>query len=196
MKGILGIKQDMTQIFREDGNVIPVTLVDTSGCFVCGEKKVGKDGYSSVILGLGLKKHPTKPEKGKYKKLGTPRFIKEMGDIENTSIGEKISPEIFSIGEKVNVWGVSKGKGFTGVVKRWGFHGGPRTHGQSNTERHGGSIGSGTTPGNVKKGKKMPGRSGGDNIIVKNLEVISFEINYTIHSFYSSTLMSYSNNSS
>jgi large subunit ribosomal protein L3 len=175
MKGILGIKKDMTQIFREDGNVIPVTLIDTEGCFVCAEKKSKTDGYNATVLGIGLKKHPTKPEKGKYKKLHTPQFAREFGKIEEVTVGDKILSNIFEVGEKVNISGVSKGKGFTGVVKRWGFHGGPRTHGQSDKERHGGSIGSGTTPGNVKKGKKMPGRSGGDKIIVKNLEIVEIK---------------------
>ena len=180
MKGILGIKKDMTQVFREDGNVIPVTLIDTEGCFVCAEKNEKRDGYNATVLGLGVKKHPTKPEKGKYKKMYTPQFSKEIGVLENISIGDKISCNIFTIGEKVNIAGVSKGKGFTGVVKRWGFHGGPRTHGQSDKERHGGSIGSGTTLGNVKKGKKMPGRSGGDKIIVKNLEIIDIKDNILV----------------
>lgn len=170
----------MTQIFRENGVVVPVTLIDTTDCVVCQEKNIEKDGYKSVVLGLGVKKHPTKPEKGKYKNLRTPMFVKEVGEIDNVKLNDKIEASVFEIGEKVNVWGISKGKGFAGVIKRWGFAGGPRTHGQSDKERHGGSIGSGTTPGRVVKGKKMPGRMGGDKIVVKNLEIVDIKENILV----------------
>jgi large subunit ribosomal protein L3 len=173
MKGILGIKQDMSQIFKESGEVVPITLIDTSDCFLCYEKD-----ENVKILGLKIKKNPNKPEIGKYKKVKkVPRFAKEFRGLENLSLGDKVEPNIFEVGEKVKVSGVSKGKGFAGVVKRWGFAGGPKTHGQSDKHRHGGSIGSGTTPGNVKKGKKMPGRSGNYRKTIKNIEVVGVKDN-------------------
>ncbi len=190
MRTILGIKKDMTQVFGENGTVYPVTLIDTSMCVVCGFKKSEKDGYNSVILGLLNKKNPKKPEIGKFKNLKSqdskspgpknlglkvPKYIKEVGDIGNVEYGDKILSSIFTVGEKVEVYGTTKGKGFAGVVKRWGFHGGPKTHGQSDKERHPGSIGSGTTPGNVKKGKKMGGRMGQDKVTVKGLEIIDIK---------------------
>lgn len=190
MRTILGIKKDMTQIFGENGIVYPVTLIDTSMCVVCGFKKSEKDGYDSAILGLLNKKNPKKPEIGKFKNLKSqdsksqgpknqglkvPKYIKEVGDIGNVEYGDKILSSIFTVGEKVEVYGTTKGKGFAGVVKRWGFHGGPKTHGQSDKERHPGSIGSGTTPGNVKKGKKMGGRMGQDKVTVKGLEIVDIK---------------------
>ncbi len=183
MRTILGIKKDMTQTFGENGTVYPVTLIDTSKCFVCGFKKNDKDGYDSVILGLLDKKNPKKPEIGKFKnlkgskKLGlkVPKYIKEVGNIDDVKYGDKVLSSIFNVGEKVEVYGTTKGKGFAGVVKRWGFHGGPKTHGQSDKERHPGSIGSGTTPGNVKKGKKMGGRMGQEKVTVKGLEIIDIK---------------------
>ncbi|MHB8442857.1 MAG: 50S ribosomal protein L3 [Patescibacteria group bacterium] len=178
MRTILGIKKDMTQTFGENGTVYPVTLIDTSKCVVCGFKKNDKDGYDSVILGLLDKKNPKKPEIGKFKNLKVlkvPKYIKEVGKIDDVQYGDKILSSIFNVGEKVEVYGTTKGKGFAGVVKRWGFHGGPKTHGQSDKERHPGSIGSGTTPGNVKKGKKMGGRMGQEKVTVKGLEIIDIK---------------------
>ncbi len=174
MKAIIAQKKEMTQVFDEDGKVVPVTIVDVNEVYMIGKKDEEKDGYQAIILGKGKKKNANKPEVGKYKKLGfVPNFIKEIRDTdveleENT----KIDATMFENGEVISVTGDTKGKGFQGVVKRWNFHGGPKTHGQSDRWRAPGSIGSGTTPGRVYKGKKMAGRMGGNQITVKNLEIV------------------------
>lgn len=173
MNAILGLKKDMTQVFDKTGKSIPVTLVDIANCRVVGLKTLEKDGYNAVKLGLGIKRNTNKVETGKYKGMSVPKFVKEVKMEELPKVGEKVETDIFELGDKVTIISTSKGKGFMGVVKRWGFHGnGNRTHGQSNTQRHAGSIGSGTTPGRVYKGKKMAGRMGSDRVTVKNLEVV------------------------
>ncbi len=164
----------MTQIFDEEGSVVPVTIVDVNDVYVVGKKDSEKDGYKATILGKGRKKNANKPEVGKFKKLGfVPNFIKELKDFD-TEVEEnrKLDATIFQTGDKITVTGVSKGKGFQGVMKRWNFHGGPKTHGQSDRWRAPGSIGSGTTPGRVYKGKKMAGRVGAEQVTVKNLRVV------------------------
>ncbi|MCL4392852.1 50S ribosomal protein L3 [Patescibacteria group bacterium] len=176
MKAILGLKQDMTQLFSEEGKVVPVTLVDTTDCFVCGIRDKEKDGYNATILGLKKKRKPLKLENAKYRDSFVPMYVKEVPFIDDRKIKDKLDANMFDIGEKVVITGISKGKGFAGVVKRWNFAGGPRTHGQSNKERHGGSIGAGTTPGRVYKGKKMGGRMGGDTKTVK-MKVIDIKDN-------------------
>jgi large subunit ribosomal protein L3 len=192
---ILGEKSQQKQVFAEDGSRWPVTLVKTNNCFVIGIKTKEKDGYFSVKLGFKEGKNIKNPVKGELKKAGikTPlRFLKEIRldrfkDInvveedkkiglqiadKKIFIGDLVNPiEIFKKGDKINVSGQSKGKGFQGVVKRHGFKGGPKTHGQSDRWRAPGSIGQSTTPGRVYKGKKMAGRMGGDRITVRNLEV-------------------------
>lgn len=174
MKALLAQKREMTQIYDEDGAVIPVTILDVSDVYVIGIKNSEKDGYDATILGKGKKKNANKPEVGKYKKLGfVPNYIKEIRDLVlETDENSKLTVSLFKNGEIVSVTGSSKGKGFQGVMKRWNFHGGPKTHGQSDRWRAPGSIGSGTTPGRVYKGKKMAGRMGGEQVTVKNLEVV------------------------
>lgn len=174
MKALLAQKREMTQIYDEDGAVIPVTILDVSDVYVIGIKNSDKDGYNATILGKGKKKNANKPEVGKYKKLGfVPNYIKEIRDLVlETDENSKLTASLFQNGEIVSVTGSSKGKGFQGVMKRWNFHGGPKTHGQSDRWRAPGSIGSGTTPGRVYKGKKMAGRMGGEQVTVKNLEVV------------------------
>jgi large subunit ribosomal protein L3 len=174
MKALLAQKREMTQIYDEDGAVVPVTILDVSDVYVIDIKNTDKDGYNATILGKGKKKNANKPEVGKYKKLGfVPNYIKEIRDlILETDEHSKLTASLFKNGEIVSVTGSSKGKGFQGVMKRWNFHGGPKTHGQSDRWRAPGSIGSGTTPGRVYKGKKMAGRMGGEQVTVKNLEVV------------------------
>ncbi|HRN86238.1 MAG TPA: 50S ribosomal protein L3 [Candidatus Dojkabacteria bacterium] len=174
MKALLAQKREMTQIYDEDGAVIPVTILDVSDVYVIGIKNSDKDGYNATILGKGKKKNANKPEVGKYKKLGfVPNYIKEIRELVlEIDENSKLTVSQFKNGEIVSVTGSSKGKGFQGVVKRWNFHGGPKTHGQSDRWRAPGSIGSGTTPGRVYKGKKMAGRMGGEQVTVKNLEVV------------------------
>lgn len=174
MKALLAQKREMTQIYSEDGSVIPVTILDVSDVYVIDTKNAEKDGYNATILGKGKKKNANKPEVGKYKKLGfVPNYIKEIKDLVlETEENSKLSASLFENGEIVSVTGSSKGKGFQGVMKRWNFHGGPKTHGQSDRWRAPGSIGSGTTPGRVYKGKKMAGRMGSEQVTVKNLRVV------------------------
>jgi len=178
MKALIGIKKEMTQIFNDEGIVVPVTLIMVKDVIIAARKSKEKDGYEALVLGMGKKKHGTKAELGKYKTLGyVPEFVKETkisGTEKNSNldVGSRLAPDIFAVNEKVDVMGISKGKGFQGVVKRWHFKGGPHTHGQSDRERHPGSIGQRMTPGRVFKGKKMGGRMGGEIKTVKNLRVV------------------------
>ncbi len=172
MKFILGKKIGMTQIFNEKGKVIPVTIVEAGPCFVTQIKTKDKDGYEAVQIGFIRKlKKIKKTEKGKEFK-----YLREFR-IENPQqykLGDEINVSIFKEGEKVKVSGISKGKGFAGVVKRWGFAGKSTSHGVKHEVRTPGSIG-GTTPPRVIKGRKMPGRMGGQRVTIKNLEIIKID---------------------
>jgi large subunit ribosomal protein L3 len=190
MKGILGKKVGMTQIFDERGEVIPVTVIEAGPCYVTQKKTVEDDGYAAVQLGFGevLERRLTRGQRGhlglipsregkKRKQLtGAPplRYIREMRG-EDTQVyeeGQKVDVSIFAVGDRVDVVGDSKGRGTAGVVKRHGFRGGPRTHGQSDRLRRAGAIGSGTTPGRVYKGMRMAGRMGASRVTASNLEVV------------------------
>ncbi len=182
MKFTIGTKKEMTQIFADDGKVLPVTLVDVSNVVIAGIKTLEKDGYNAIVLGKDIKKKANKAETQKYKELGfVPKKVVEFRveslDGLDLTVGQKVEYEI-ETGNKINVIGISKGKGFAGVVKRWGFKGGPKTHGQSDRWRAPGSIGSGTTPGRVYKGKKMGGRMGGDRKTVENLLLVGKDDQY------------------
>lgn len=173
MKGILGIKVRSTQLFSEEGKRLPITEVKAGPCVVVQIKQDEKDGYKAVKVGIGEKKARIK---GATKKA--PLFIKEIrtDDVSNFKVGSELKVnEIFKVGEEVKVTGWSKGKGFAGVVKRWHFKGGPRTHGQSDRERAPGSIGQTTTPGRVFKGKKMAGHMGLDRVTVKGLKIVAID---------------------
>lgn len=176
MKFILGKKLEMTQVFKED-KVIPVTLIESGPNFVTQVRTKEKDGYEAVQLGFGTKKEKNikKPQKGHLKNLGNLRWLREFR-IENPElkIGDEINVSTFASGDKVNVVAISKGKGFQGVVKRHGFHGGPKSHGQKDRHRAPGSIGS-SFPEHVFKGMRMAGRMGGDRVTVKNLEVVEVD---------------------
>ncbi|MDD3994478.1 MAG: 50S ribosomal protein L3 [Dehalococcoidales bacterium] len=174
MDGIIGRKLGMTQLFREDGVAEAVTVIDASPCAVVQVKTVEKEGYNAVQLGYGKAKKLTSPEKGHLKGIGEFGCLREfrMDEIEGINVGDKVDVGMFQPGDTVDVIGISKGKGFAGVVKRHGFGGGPKTHGQSDRWRAPGSIGSGTTPGRVKKGMKMAGRMGNDRVTARNLVVV------------------------
>jgi len=175
MSTLIGLKLNMSQLFQQDGTVIPMTYIDVKGVKIIGTRTEEKDGYNAAILGFGIKKNPIKPETEKYKSIGyVPQYSIEtrLEKLEGIVIGEEIKPSVLELNSKISVTGFTKGKGFQGVVKRWGFAGGPRTHGQSDRERHGGSLGMRTTPGRVFKGKKMPGRMGFDKKTVKGLKVV------------------------
>lgn len=171
MKFILGLKLKMAQIFDEKGQVVPVTLIEAGPCQVTQVKTKEKDNYEAVQVGfLAKKKQVKKTEKGKEF-----RYLREFnnGNL-NYKIGQKIDVSAFKAGDKVKISGISKGKGFAGVVKRWGFKGGPATHGTKHTHRTIGSIGS-MFPQRVIKGKKMPGRMGYQRVTVKNLEIVKID---------------------
>jgi large subunit ribosomal protein L3 len=175
MKGILGKKVGMTQIFDDTGEVIPVTIIEVGPCYITQIKSTKRDGYSAIQLGFGQAKRLNKPQRGHLPK-GVPdlRYLREItvDDISAYEVGQKIDAGLFAVGDLVDVSGVSKGKGFAGVMKRHGFRGGPRTHGQSDRARAPGSIGTGTTPGRVWKGMRMAGHMGDQRTTVQNLEVV------------------------
>lgn len=170
MKFVLGKKLRMSEIFSESGEVSPVTLVSAGPVVVVRIKTKEKDGYDALQAGFGEKKL-----KGARKSQKGPRWLREFRvsgeELKNYKVGDEIKVDVFKQGDLVKATGVSKGKGFQGGVKRWGMKGGPRTHGQKHSEREIGSIGS-IRIGKVRKGKRMPGRTGGETIMVKNLKVI------------------------
>jgi large subunit ribosomal protein L3 len=175
MKGILGKKVGMTQVFDDSGEVTPVTIIEAGPCYVTQIKTEKKDGYQAIQLGFGEAKRLNKPQRGHLPR-GVPdlRYLAEIriDDVSAYEIGQKIDAAIFSPGEMVDVTGTSKGKGFAGVMKRHRFGGGPATHGQSDRARAPGSIGSTSTPGRVFKGMRMAGRMGNQRCTVQSLEVV------------------------
>ncbi|MFZ5975396.1 MAG: 50S ribosomal protein L3 [Bacillota bacterium] len=176
-KAILGKKLGMTQVFLEDGKVVPVTVVEAGPCQVVQKKTVDVDGYSAVQVGFGdiREKNVTKPRQGHFKKAGVPfkRYLRELrlDDAEGYEVGQEIKADIFEPGEKVDVSGISKGKGFAGVIKRHNQHRGPMSHG-SRYHRRPGSMGACSSPSKVFKSKKLPGHMGVESVTVQNLEVI------------------------
>ncbi len=181
MKGIIGKKIGMTQIFDEKGNVIPVTVIETAGNVVTQIKTVETDGYNSIQLGYGevKAKHLNKPLEGHFKKAGVEnkKHLREFRteDVANYKVGDEIKADIFAAGEKVDVQGTTKGKGFQGVIKRHGQHRGPMGHG-SMYHRRPGSMGATSTPGRVFKGKKLPGHMGRLTVTIQNLEVVKVDM--------------------
>ena len=177
LQGFLGKKIGMTQIFREDGRVVPVTVIEAGPCVVTQVKTLESDGYEAVQLGFGDVKRRNKPQAGHLKNSKLSRYLREVStdDTSEFEVGETIGVDIFEAGEKIDVIGKSKGRGFAGVMKRWNFGGGPRTHGQSDRARAPGSIGGGTTPGKVYKGLKMAGHMGNRRITVKGLEIVEID---------------------
>jgi len=177
LKGLIGRKIGMTQIFEEDGTATPVTLIEAGPCYVSMVKTIESDGYSAVQLAFGevKPKRLTRGQLGHLKKNDLPpvKCIREFR-VKNIDVkeGETLSADVFKKGDRVDVIGISKGRGFAGVVKRYHFKGGPRTHGQSDRLRGPGSLGSGTTPGRVFKGKRGPGRMGNQRVTSSNLRVI------------------------
>jgi large subunit ribosomal protein L3 len=180
MKGILGKKVGMTQVFNDRGEVIPVTVIEAGPCYVAQIKTVERDGYTAVQLGFDetKPKRLTQPQLKHLQKSNLPavRHLRELRltaeELADLQEGQQLTVDIFQAGEFVDVTGTSKGKGFAGVVKRHGFRGGPKTHGQSDRHRAPGSIGACTTPGKVMKGMRMAGRMGGERVTVQGLEVV------------------------
>ncbi|HHU64079.1 MAG TPA: 50S ribosomal protein L3 [Clostridiales bacterium] len=176
-KGIIGKKIGMTQVFTETGDVIPVTVIQAGPCVVVQKKTVEKDGYNAVQLGFEdiREKLVNKPLKGHFDKakVGYKRYLNEFkfDNIDDYEVGQQINVDIFEVGDRVDVRGVSKGKGFAGVIKRWNQHRGPMSRG-SRYHRGPGALSAGSDPSKVFKGKKLPGHMGAENVVVQNLEVV------------------------
>jgi len=172
----------MTRLFDENGVVTASTLVEAGPCFITHLRTAENDGYTAVQLGFGNKPRPNKPHKGQLKRAGLPdrnglEAMREVpaDNVEELELGARIDASMFAQGEIVDVIGTSKGKGFAGVMKRHNFHGGPKTHGQSDRWRHPGSVGSGTTPGRTFKNMRMAGHLGDARVTVKNLRILSVD---------------------
>lgn len=175
MKAILGQKIGMTRVYDEAGMIIPVTLVKVGPCVVTAVKAAGKDGYKAVQLAYELRK---KAEEGSVSARDY-KFVREFRIEDEATVSDVVKADSFEIGENVSVTANSKGKGFTGVVKRWGFSGAPKTHGHKHDLRKPGSIGS-AFPQHVVKGKKMAGRSGNTQNTFKNLKVVDIDVENNI----------------
>ncbi|BFH16973.1 50S ribosomal protein L3 [Paenibacillus melissococcoides] len=179
MKGILGKKLGMTQVFTAEGNVVPVTVIEAGPCVVLQKKDAENDGYEAIQIGYADKKEKrsTKPEVGHAKKANTTpkRYVKELRgvDLSQYEVGQELKADIFAEGEFVDVTGISKGKGFAGVIKRWGQSRGPMAHG-SRYHRGPGSMGS-IQANRVPKGKRLPGHMGSETVTIQNLEVVKVD---------------------
>lgn len=178
MDALIGKKVGMTQVFSKEGNCIPVTVVQVEKCVPLLRRTQDRDGYDAILLGYGTRKskHTNKPEQGFYDKVKAEpaRLLAEFRDhvVTDEEMGKPLKVDIFSEGDSISVVGTSKGKGFAGVFKRWGFGGAPASHGHHEIYRGGGSIGMHTYPGRVFRGKKMPGHMGSKKVFVKNLKVV------------------------
>ena len=178
MKGIIGRKVGMTTVFDQEGNSIPITIIEAGPCSVVQVKTKEKDGYDAVQMGFGNKRKNlfNKPLSGHFNqtKVEPKRYLREVKSDEKdkAEIGKEIKVDIFKEGDLVNIAGISKGLGFQGVVRRYGFKGGPKTHGQSDRLRAPGSIGQSSYPSRVWKGQKMAGRMGRERVTVRNLQVV------------------------
>ena len=180
-KAIIGKKVGMTQIFDEMGKVVPVTVIEAGPCTVVQKKTEEKDGYVSVQIGFAdiKERKLSKPELGHAQKAGVApkKYLKEF-KLENAAdlnVGDEIKADTFAEGDKIDVTGVSRGKGFAGAVKRHGIAIQKRSHGGGPVHRHAGSMGPGSTPGKILKGKKMPGHMGTDQVTVQNLDVVKVD---------------------
>lgn len=179
MTGLIGKKVGMTQFYNAEGNAIPVTVVETGPCVVVQKKDSAKDGYNALQMGFGAKKSQrvNKALRGHMAKAGGGAFavLKEFrsDDVSPYQVGQEIKvADLFKVGDRIDVSGISKGHGFTGVIKRWSFGGFPGSHGTHEYFRHGGSIGNRSFPGRVRKGKKMAGHWGDERISIQNLEIV------------------------
>ena len=173
IQGIIGKKLGMTQIFESSGEAEAVTAIEAGPCTVIQVKTAAKEGYNAVQFGFGETKRLKSPQRGHLKGLGQFRYLREfrVDDTETIEVGDRVDVSLFQEGDMVDVTGVSKSKGFAGVVKRHHFAGGPKTHGQSDRHRHPGSIGATTSPGRVFKGMRMAGHMGNEGVTVRHLEV-------------------------
>jgi large subunit ribosomal protein L3 len=177
MVGILGEKVGMSQVFSEKGELLPVTVIKAGPCFVVQKKSHSKEGYNAIQIGYGKRKEKSlnKPEKGHFEKakVGPLKYLTEfhVDNVDEYQLGQEIRVDIFKVGDYVDVKGTSKGKGFAGAVKRWGFRGGPASHG-SCQHRRVGSIGASSFPSRVFPGTRMAGRMGGNSCVARKLKVV------------------------
>ena len=184
-KGLIGKKLGMTQIFDEQGKVIPVTVIEAGPCVVAQVKTVETDGYNAIQLGFGDVKESkiNKPEKGHFakSKLTPKKHLREfrLDSVENINVGDELKADTFTAGDQLDIQGTSKGKGFQGVIKRHGQSRGPMGHG-SMYHRRPGSMGPTSTPGRVFKGKKLPGHMGSQTITIQNLEVVRVDLDKNV----------------
>lgn len=180
-KAIIGKKVGMTQVFDESGKVIPVTVIEAGPCVVVQKKTKEKDGYESVQLGFGdiLERKLTKPEAGHFKKAEVPlkKYLKEfkLENSDSMSVGDVLKADVFAEGDKVDITGISKGKGYAGVIKRFGAHRTPMSHGGGPVHRHAGSMGSGTDPSRIFPGKIQAGHMGHEQVTIQNLDIVKVD---------------------
>lgn len=180
-KGIIGKKMGMTQIFDENGKVVPVTVVEAGPCTVVQKKTVESDGYVAVQLGYGdiSAKKVSKPAKGHFDKadVAPKRTLREfrLDDISAMNVGDILKADVFAVGDRIDVVGTSKGKGYTGAIKRWNQHRLRESHGTGPVARHAGSMGSCSTPSRVFKGKRLPGHLGAERVTIQNLKVVKVD---------------------
>ena len=185
MKGLIGKKMGMTQVFNEEGNLVPVTVIDVNTCQVVGKRTPEKDQYSAVTLGYGelREKSLTLAQRGFFKKNNSPlrRHLKEFrvstDEAAKFNVGDAVKPDLFTKGELVDVTGITKGRGFQGVMRRWSFKGSQtKTHGTHEYQRHPGAIGQRKTPGRTYPNKKMPGHYGVEQVTTQNLTVVDVDV--------------------
>ena len=180
-KGIIGKKLGMTQIFDENGKVVPVTVVEAGPCTVVQKKTVESDGYVAVQLGYGdiSAKKVSKPAKGHFDKadVAPKRTLREfrLDDISAINVGDILKADVFAVGDRIDVVGTSKGKGYAGAIKRWNQHRLRESHGTGPVARHAGSMGSCSTPSRVFKGKRLPGHLGAERVTIQNLKVVKVD---------------------
>ncbi|MDD3428967.1 MAG: 50S ribosomal protein L3 [Oscillospiraceae bacterium] len=180
-KGIIGKKLGMTQLFDESGKVVPVTIIEAGPCTVVQKKTIESDGYQAVQLGFGevSAKHLTKPAKGHFEKAGVApkKTLREfrLADVSGVTVGDIVKADVFANGDKIDVVGISKGKGYAGSIKRWNNARLRETHGTGPVSRHAGSMGACSSPSRVFKGKKLPGHLGAERVTVQNLTVVKID---------------------
>jgi len=181
-KCLIGKKIAMTQLFDEQGNVIPVTVIEAGPCVVVQKKRIESDGYQSLQIGFQdvRAKILNKPLKGHFVKadVALKKHLREfrLDDCDTLNVGDLLKVDIFEIGNKVDIWGTSKGKGYAGAIKRWNFHRLKETHGSGPVVRHAGSMGACSDPSKVMKGVKLPGHLGAERVTVQNLSVVKIDV--------------------
>ena len=180
-KAIIGKKLGMTQLFDQNGKVVPVTVIEAGPCVICQKKTVENDGYEALQYGFGDLKAAkvNKPQKGHFVKgdVAPKRVLREfrLADQSAANVGDIIKADVFAVGDKIDVKGTGKGKGYAGVIKRWNFSRLKMSHGTGPVARHGGSLGASSSPSRVVKGRKMAGHLGAEKVTVQNLEVIKID---------------------